>query len=120
MTREDEIFIINILRQGTIKWPGRAECLRRARKKVFVRVGQRGQRIYKYYWRCATCKEWFRDVKSMEVDHIEEIGPFTGDWGLYIPRVYCPQSNLACRCSVCHLKKTIQYSSARARWKRKR
>lgn len=120
MTPEDVTFIKNILRQGTIKWPGRAECLRRARKKVFVRVGKRGQNIYKYFWQCAICKEWFRDVNSMEVDHIEEIGPFTGDWNDYIARVFSPQSNLQALCTVHHLAKTLRYSSARARWKRKR
>jgi len=119
VTREDELFIINVLRQGTIKWPGRAECLRRARKKVFVRVGKKGQRIYKYHWHCARCLRWFRDEKSMEVDHIEEIGPFKGDFDDYVRRVYCRQSNLQLLCGVCHLVKTQSYSSARSRWKRK-
>ena len=104
MTREDELFIINLLRQG----------------KVFVRVGQKGQRIYKYYWQCAKCKEWFRDEKSMEVDHIEEVGPFKGCFDEYVRRVYCRQSNLQLLCVAHHLAKTLQYSSAREKWKRKR
>lgn len=120
LTPEDEKFIINILRQGSVKWPGRSECLRRARKKVFARKNKKGQSVYKFHWQCATCKEWRRDEKDMEVDHIIEIGPFNGDWNYFIPRIYARQNNLQALCVICHMKKTRAYNSARSMWTRKR
>lgn len=119
LTPEDIDFVKNILRQGSVKWSGRSECLRRARKKVFVRNSKEGKAIYKYHWLCAACNEWYRDVNSMEVDHIVEVGPFNGDWNDFISRVFTSQDNLQCLCLVCHLKKTTVYNSARSRWKRK-
>lgn len=113
MDKETQDFIANLLRQGTIKWDGRAECLRRARKKVFVRVGLKGQKIYKYFWQCALCRVWFRDVGQLEVDHIVEIGPHNGDLCSFMKRVYCGQDNLRALCIVCHLKKTSGYNAAR-------
>ncbi len=119
MTPEDVDYLLNIIRQGTTKWDGRAKCLKRARKRVLVRQSKKGKPVYKYFWQCATCRDWFKDVDSMEVDHIIEIGPYKGDLHEYAERVYCSQENLAALCVVCHLKKTMKYNSARSRWKRK-
>ncbi len=112
-------FILNILRQGTIKWSGRSECLERARKKVHEgKFNKKGERIWKLYWQCAACKEWFRDEASMEVDHIEEIGSFLGSWDHIIPRIYCGQENLQALCQICHKKKTAIHAGLR--WERKK
>lgn len=119
MSPEDVAYIMNVLRQGTIKWSGRRRCLELARKKVLVGHAKNGNPIYKYHWQCAECRDWFRDVKAMEVDHVDAIGPFAIDWNNMVPRIYCGQENLACLCVSCHLKKTAAYSSARSRWKRK-
>lgn len=119
MTQADIDFVKNLLRQGSVRWRGRAECLRRARKKVLVRKSKQGKSIFKYHWKCAKCSAWYRDEKSMEVDHIIEVGPFSGDWNEFIGRVYCDLSNLQALCVACHLKKTAAYSNAKAQWKRK-
>ncbi len=55
----------------------------------------------------------------MEVDHIIEVGSFTGDWNVMVPKIYSAQENLQAMCSMCHLKKTMKYNSARTRWTRK-
>jgi hypothetical protein len=117
---DDVEFIRNLLRQGSVKWRGRAECLRRARKKVFVRKTKDGKDIYKFHWQCAICLVWYRDEKMMQVDHVEEIGSFNGDWNEFLFRHFPPQDGLQCLCEPCHLKKTLAYNSARTRWKRKK
>lgn len=123
-SKEDIEFVYNLLRRGTIQWPGRSECLKRARKKVFVRRTKKGKPVYKYHWQCAVCKEWFRDEKSMEVDHINEIGgvsSFNGDWNEMIFKIMPRpiEKYLQVLCIYCHLKKTKKYNSARSLWKRK-
>lgn len=56
----------------------------------------------------------------MEVDHIIEIGPFTGCWNEYFLRHFPdPITGLQAMCIVCHLKKTNAYNSARSQWRRK-
>ncbi len=122
LTAEDVIFIKNILRRGTTKWKGRAECLRRARKKVFVRIGKKGQEIFKYHYQCASCKQWYRDQDSLEVDHIIEIGTFTGDWNDFIEKVYARpvEKHLQTLCLACHLKKTKKFNAAHLKYQRKK
>ncbi len=122
LTPDDEKFIINVLRKGTIKWSGRRECLQRARKKRFERLGAKGQKIYKYHWQCSSCERWNRDEKQMEVDHIVEIGSFTGDWNDLIFKMYARpvKKHLQALCIPCHMKKTLVFNSARTRWQRKR
>lgn len=120
MTDEDIKYIQNLLRQGTVKWSGRAECLKRARKKVLVGHGKKSRKpIYKYHWKCAKCRVWSRDEDSMEVDHIVEIGAYEGCLHKYAAKMYCGQENLQALCQSCHLKKTLAYSNARIRWNRK-
>lgn len=117
--RRTEKHILNILRLGTVAWEGRQECLRLARKKFPERIAAKGHQVYKYHWICSICRQWFRDEKMMEVDHIEEVGPFQGDWNDYIRRLYfCGQQNLQALCSVCHQKKTSGFN-ATLRYKRK-
>lgn len=114
-------YIRNVLRKESTKWPGRAECLRRSRKKVLVRRGKRGQPIYKYHWQCAKCERWTKNEKSMEVDHIVEIGPFLGDWNEYLWRHFPPDiDRMQVLCIPCHMKKTLAYNSALTKWKRKK
>ena len=109
--------IMNQLRQGSLIWEGRKIALELARKKVHEGFTKAGKSIYKYFWQCNECKEWFRDVSSVEVDHIEEIGPYKGDWNDYINRMYCSVDNLQVLCVKCHLGKTTK--NARERWVRK-
>jgi len=119
LPHDDVEFIKNLLRQGSVKWKGRAECLRRARTRVIVRRGKFNQPIYKYHWQCAKCRLWSKNVDAMEVDHIIEIGTFNGDWNEYLFKLFSPQNNLQALCVACHLKKTKAFNSAATRWKRK-
>lgn len=108
------------IRQASIKWPGRAACLRRARKRVLVRRAENGNPIYKYHWQCAVCLKWTKNEKLMEVDHVIEIGSFNGDWNEYLFRHF-PRDprGLQAICVPCHLKKTKAFNSARSKWTRK-
>ncbi len=119
MDKEDIKFIRNELRQISIRWRGRSECLRRARKKVFQRTSKEGEKIFKLYWQCNICKNWRRNAGDMEVDHIVEIGTFV-DWNSYMEKLFCGQENLQAVCSNCHMKKTKAYNSAQTLWTRKK
>lgn len=122
MTQEDLDHISNVLRKGTVTWRGRSECLRRARKKVNDgNKTAKGKPVWKYFWKCAECEQWFRDESMMEVDHIVEIGPrprSIEEVKDYILKMYCGQENLQALCQVCHMKKT-KYYVAELKFKRK-
>lgn len=118
MDKDTERYLISKLREASVTWGGRSECLKRSRKKVQEGFLKDGSPKWKYYYQCAKCLEWFRDVKSLEVDHIVEIGPFTGDWTAYISKMFCGQDNLQALCSLCHQKKTSGYN-ATLKFKRK-
>ena len=95
-------------------------CLERVRKKVDEGLRTRDGKVkFKYHWQCEKCRQWFRDQSSIEVDHIEEVGPFNGNFDDYIKRMYCPQSNLQALCISCHSIKTAGYS-AHLRFSRKK
>lgn len=112
-----EEYILNVLRQGTLKWEGRNRALRKARKKVRVGDYKNGKPKYKFHWQCAECLKWESRESSFEVDHIVEIGGFKGDWNDIIERAY-DEDNLQVLCVVCHQKKTSGYN-ARLLFKRK-
>lgn len=120
MDKELVDFLTNTLRNASIKWPGRTECLRRHRKQVqegVYKTGpKKGQPKYKLYWGCAKCKNWFRNETDMEIDHIDEVGGFKGDLHVWALRLFCGQENLQCLCGPCHKAKTsfsISKNSAR-------
>ena len=110
MDKELVDFLMNILREGTIKWPGRKACLDRHRRLVQEGVyktgDKKGQPKYKYYWTCVHCKKDFRNETDMEVDHIDEVGGFKGDLHVWALRLYCEQENLQALCVVCHKAKS--------------
>lgn len=122
LTPEDVDFIKNALRQASVKWRGRRDCLRRARKKVLAGHTKSGAPVYKYHWKCADCGRWFLDPKELEVDHITEIGalvPTIEGIGEFVLRVLAEPESLQAMCLGCHLSKTKRYASARSRWRRK-
>lgn len=120
--------VINVLRRGTVQWPGRRDAFERASKKVWE--GRRrkkkckksgkpaGSKIWKLFWQCAHCQEWFRDKTELECDHIVEVGPFLGNLRKWIEGLYCGADNLQILCVVCHQIKTNGYNATR-RFKRK-
>lgn len=120
MTKRTTAHVLNILRKGTVTWYGRNRCLKRYSEQVFERIGKEGQKIYKTHYRCGDCDRLFRDQTEMEVDHIEEIGSFNGDYNEHIERMYCNQENLMALCIACHKKKTGKFNSANNRYERKK
>lgn len=64
--------------------------------------------------RCAECTFLYPEY-MIEVDHIEEVGTFYGDWGYYIKRIWCDIENLQCLCKWCHEIKTRQYNQEQER-----
>ena len=114
MDKDTIKYVLNILREGTITWSGRAECLKRARRQKVEGIWTKKLTTRKkYYWVCSKCGEEYRDESSMEVDHISEVGAFKGDWGDFINRLYCGQENLQVLCVTCHKKKTSNYNATK-------
>lgn len=107
-------FILNELRWVSIKWPGRRRALERVRRKV-------GKGRGKFYWQCEQCHEWSRDIGSMEVDHVIEVGELKPESDLMelIKRLF-DESNLQVLCISCHRKKTAVFNSLRLGLKRKK
>lgn len=125
LTSDDIKFLFNELRKASVIWEGRKEVLRLARKKVFVRRSKKsGKAIYKYYWQCAICFQWYKNPADIEVDHIEEIGGitgFTGDWNETISKMFPrPVSeHLQVACIPCHQKKTKKFLCAAKKYVRR-
>lgn len=117
-TKIEIAIITNALRQASIIWPIRAQVFKNAQVKVKEGKFKNGKPRYKYYWRCASCEELFRDKSELEVDHIEEVGSFTGDVTEFCRRLFCDIGNLQLLCIKCHHAKTTR--NARLLWKRKR
>ena len=118
LDKETLELIIRGLRQTSLKWQGRSMCLKRHRKKVLIGKTKDGKNKYKLHWQCAKCKDWFSNVKDLEVDHIEEVGPYQGNLHEYVKRLFCRQENLQALCVVCHLKKTSNFNAS-LKYKRK-
>jgi Zn finger protein HypA/HybF involved in hydrogenase expression len=117
LPNQDVKYILNVLRRGTTRWKGRTDCLNRERKRITTGEFKNGNPKKKWVYRCTKCREWFK-LNNMEVDHIEEVGGFTGDFNEFIAKLYCPQENLQALCVLCHSKKTSAYN-ARERFTRK-
>lgn len=123
--QHDVEWIYKVLRKESVKWSGRKECLKNARKKVREGTTRDGKPKYKYHWKCAKCQKWYRNEMELEVDHIEEIGgvtSFNGDWNEMLDRLFPRpiKKRMQALCISCHMRKTNLYNSARSKWKRKR
>lgn len=118
MDRKTEKFIINLLRRGTLKYPGRREAILRVRKRFKEGKTRKGKTKWKWWYRCEECDYWFRDESDLEVDHIEEVGEYKGDLHDYAERMYNFGDNAQAICIKCHRRKTT--ASAKERWGRKK
>lgn len=101
--------------------PARSAALKRASKQVQEGFLKNGKPKMKTYWQCKSCLCWFRDIGSVEVDHVVEAGPFEGDWNSYIGRLWISLedvTSLAVLCLGCHMKKTSKFNAS-LRYKRK-
>lgn len=110
MDKNTEKHILNILRQGTITWHGRSTCINKYSKKLNVGKYKNGKIKFKKVTQCQNCKDWF-SPSDIEVDHIEEIGPFKGNFDEYIKKMYCSQDNLQPLCIKCHQRKSSRFNS---------
>lgn len=115
MERKDVAHILNALRQATITWEGRRQCLVDARKKFktnkVIRYSKYKEKNYTlhqvYKYKCAHCLNWFKS-SEVEVDHVYEVGGYKGDWHDLIKRMF-DRENLQCLCIECHQKKTSAF-----------
>lgn len=110
MDKKTKNLIIKHLRQATLKWRGRNEALKRAKKKI-KRYKKNGDLHGTPYSRfeCAHCKNLYCQ-KEIEVDHIIGIGSVTS-WDVYIKRMFCNPLLLQVLCKQCHkLKKGNKYA----------
>ena len=105
---------INLIKQGlrsaTLKWHIRNEVKNGA--KIYKVVGKfkNGKPKKRVFFICAKCRKEFKS-DEVQIDHIDEVGKFNGNWDEYISRMFCDIANLACLCKPCHLVKTNLYRS---------
>lgn len=104
--------IIKVLRRGTITWKGRSACINKNRKRKRVGTFKNGKPKYKYFYYCDVCSREYTDTSFIEVDHIVEIGSFTGDFHAYVSKMYCSQDNLQAICISCHKDKTSKFNAS--------
>lgn len=104
MDKKTKDYLVSWLRKGTTRYPARRECLKKA-KTLYVVDGK-----VRAKYQCALCREWW-DKSKVEVDHKNEVGPFKGDWGDYIERMFCAEENLQVLCVTCHAKKTATFNA---------
>ena len=117
MDKKTERYVINILREGTLKYWGRSEVIKKSRKRRAVGVTAEGLTKWKWFFQCNKCKKWFGDEMDLEVDHIDEVGPYNGVLHEYAERMYNFGANGQALCIKCHKGKTS--AAAPNRWKRK-
>jgi hypothetical protein len=112
LDKETTDYIINVLRRGTITWSGRTDCLNRNRRKRPVGKTKKGKDKFLWERACDSCGEWhlLKD-NDLEVDHIEEVGPFKGCFDDFVRRMYCGQENLQALCFQCHSRKTSKFNA---------
>ena len=96
------------LRAATLRWHIRNEIKQAAR--VYIKEGnyKNGKPKKRVYYKCNRCRKNFK-TEDVQVDHIDEIGKFTGNWDIYIKRMFCDITNLQVLCKPCHKKKGKEY-----------
>lgn len=68
------------------------------------------------------CERGKELVEVIKIDHIEPIGKQPtdmGEFGLWLPRLFCPISNLQGLCNTCHKSKTKIENAERKKYGRK-
>ena len=97
-------WIRSALRSKWLRWPPRAEALRKAQVAY---VGPNTRRKYSY--KCAICGKLF-SAKEVEVDHHpKDAGSIlsVGDIGEFCNNLYCEVDNLRVVCKCCHSIHTL-------------
>jgi hypothetical protein len=95
------------LRFSSMRWPGRSEAEKRARRA-------RG------FYECAMCHGLFKR-KQYQMDHTNPVVPLNNDWpwgyidwNVYIPNLLADPEDWQCLCLTCHEAKTIMEDEMRA------
>ena len=119
MDKKTEKHILNILRHGTITWYERNECLNRGRREKVIGSKKDGTEKTIYERVCDICGEW-RELRenALEVDHIDPVGSFNGNFDDYVRRMYCDPRNLQAVCVKCHDRKSAKENAIRRKIKR--
>lgn len=117
MDKKTEKHILNILRQGTLTWHVRREVLIKHRRKRYLGQWKNGREKSVWEYKCHCCNGYFRE-EEMEVDHIDEVGSFNGNFDDYVRRMFCDITNLQGLCIPCHKVKTSNFN-AKLKYKRK-
>lgn len=113
MDKKTEKHILNLLRQGTLTWHIRNEALNRRRYRKVVGRYKNGKEKSVWFRDCDICgKSESLANYDWQVDHIDPVGSFTGDFDEYARRMFCDINNLQVLCHVCHSRKTAQENAS--------
>lgn len=95
-------FVRFALRRASLRW-GPIWKTRLAARKDYKGPNKR----QKFEYQCNCCKEFF-PAKSVQVDHIQEVGTLLelGDLPGFVDRLLCEQGGLQVLCLPCHKTKT--------------
>lgn len=106
-------FVIQTLRRGSYRWPGRYKA--KANAKI-----ARNQYV------CNICKGVFGN-KDINLDHVEPVVPTNGfkngmdfDFNEYIERMFVDETGFQICCSSCHDLKTLGENSERRKNKKEK
>jgi 5-methylcytosine-specific restriction endonuclease McrA len=89
------------IEMATVKWPPRAEALRKA-----SRISQLSDKRTKWERQCNHCKKWFKS-NQIQLDHIVPKGKYQRESFLtWLDKCFPPVNGWQVLCKNCHLKKT--------------
>lgn len=100
-------FLRPILRNASLRWPARNECLKLAR-------------VARGLYKCNMCKEEF-PRSSVHVDHIDPVISIKENfttWDDFINRLFCNVEQFQLLCESCHLIKTQIENEMRKHYKK--
>ena len=90
------------IRRAWLRWPDRRSCLLEARR---AHTGH--NKVRKWDYQCAECKEWYL-LKEVQVDHVIPAGSFTepSHHERFIVNMFL--GKLQVLCTECHAVKTAE------------
>ena len=94
-------WIKKVIERASVKWPPRAEALRKA-----SRISQLPDKRTKFERQCNHCKEWFKS-SQIQMDHIVPKGNYSREsFFQWLERCFPPAKGWQVLCIPCHKKKT--------------
>ena len=110
MDKKTQNLIIRKMRNTTRFWHISNNVRKAAKTRIVIGYFKNGKRKYKVMYKCAHCTTL---QEKIEIDHIDEVGPFKGCWDIWMNRLFCEESNLQALCRGCHQVKTDEYNEFR-------